>query len=60
MIKLPQFLKEVDAIAGKLSHEELEKILHEIARTWAENKREHFLQLLKAYGSGTGEGMLWV
>ena len=55
MIKLPQFLKEVDAIAGKLSHEELEKILHEIARTWEENKREHFLQLLKTYGSSTGE-----
>lgn len=55
MIKLPQFLKEVDAIAGKLSHEQLEKILHEIARTWPENKREQFLQLLKAYGSDTGE-----
>lgn len=38
MIKLPQFLKEVDAIAGKLSHEELEKILHEIARTLEANR----------------------
>lgn len=55
MIKLPQFLKEVDAIVSKLSHEELEKFLHEIARTWTENKREHFLQLLKTYGSGTGK-----
>jgi len=55
MIKLPQFLKEVDAVSSKLSHEELEKILHEIARTWSENHRESFLQLLKSYESGMGE-----
>lgn len=55
VIKLPQFLKEVDAISGKLSHEDLEMILHEIARTWPENRRESFLQLLKAYDSGLGE-----
>jgi hypothetical protein len=46
---LPKFLKEVDALLKNLSHENMEMIIHEIARTWPENRRNNLLQLIKSY-----------
>lgn len=40
-MRLPQLLKETDSISHSLSHEELENILHEIARIWPEGQRDH-------------------
>lgn len=48
-MKLPEFLKEVDALSKNLSHENMEMLIHEIARTWPENRRNNLLQLMRSY-----------
>ncbi|GLC79896.1 hypothetical protein LBYZC6_20100 [Lacrimispora brassicae] len=48
-MKLPKFLKEVDALSKNLSHENMEMLIHEIARTWPENRRNNLLQLMRSY-----------
>lgn len=47
-MNLPQFLKQVDKAAEKLSKEELSAFVHETARTLPETKRDVFLEKLKA------------
>ena len=49
IMKLPKFLKEVDSLSKNLSHENMEMLIHEIARTWSENRRSNFLQLMRSY-----------
>jgi len=48
-MKLPKLLKEVDALSKNLSHENMEMLIHEIARTWLENRRNNLLQLMRSY-----------
>lgn len=47
-MKLPQFLKRVDQELSAISYEDLKVFAHEIARTYPEDSRERFLQLLTA------------
>lgn len=53
-MKLPKFLKEVDALSQNLSHENMEMLIHEIARTWPENRRNDLLQLMRSYENISG------
>ncbi len=53
-MKLPKFLKEVDALSKNLSHENMEMLIHEIARTWPENRRNNLLQLMRSYENISG------
>lgn len=53
-MKLPKFLKEVDALLKKMSHENMEMLIHEIARTWPENRRNNLLQLMRSYENISG------
>ena len=46
-MKLPQFLNIVDEYTKKMSHSEIEKFVHELARKVSENDREGFLASLK-------------
>ena len=46
-MRLPQFLNIVDEYTKKMSHSELEKFVHELARKVSENDREGFLASLK-------------
>lgn len=39
-MRLPQFLNIVDEYTKKMSHSELEKFVHELARKVSENDRE--------------------
>ena len=45
-MNLPQFLKRVDKELASMSHEDLKVFAHEIARTYPEDSRERFLQIL--------------
>ena len=36
---LPQFLKQIDTISSRMSRDQLERLLHEIARTIPEKER---------------------
>lgn len=45
-MNLPQFLKQVDAEAEKMSRQELEVLVHEVARTLPEGKRDAFLDMI--------------
>lgn len=49
-MKLPQFLNIVDEYTKKMSHSEIEKFVHELARKVSENDREGFLASLKISG----------
>lgn len=53
-MKLPKFLKEVDVLSQNLSHENMEMLIHEIARTWPENRRNNLLQLMRSYENISG------
>lgn len=53
-MKLPKFLKEVDVLSQNLSHENMEILIHEIARTWPENRRNNLLQLMRSYENISG------
>ena len=46
VMNLPQFLKRVDKELASISYEDLKVFAHEIARTYPEDSRERFLQLL--------------
>lgn len=48
-MNLPMFLKKVDALTSKLSHEKLEGFIHETARTLSEERRDHFLDTLENF-----------
>ena len=45
-IRLPEFLCEIDNVTQKLTTEELLNLIHQIARTLPEDKRDSFLELL--------------
>lgn len=45
-IKLPQFLSVVDNQTKAMSHDELEKFIHEIARKIPEKQRDDFIDLI--------------
>ena len=53
-MKLPKFLKEVDVLSQNLSQENMEMLIHEIARTWPENRRNNLLQLMRSYENISG------
>ena len=44
---LPQFLKQIDTISSRMSRDQLERLLHEIARTIPEKERGRLLSLLR-------------
>ena len=46
LMNLPEFLKKTDAIAEKLTNEQLLGLIHQIARTLPEERRNEFLKLL--------------
>ena len=46
-MRLPQFLNEIDALAQKMPKENLEKIIHELARLCPEEERGQFQDVLK-------------
>lgn len=48
-VRLPQFLSEVDSLTVNMSLRELQVFVHEIARTWSEEGRQSFIELLKKY-----------
>lgn len=50
-MNLPEFLKEVDHLASKMTNNDLEAFLHEIARILPEEGRNRFLHTLKAFGN---------
>ena len=39
-MKLPQFLKKIDTFSSSMSRDQLERLLHEIARTAPEKERD--------------------
>lgn len=45
-MNLPEFLKKIDAVSEQLSQEQLAGLIHQIARTLPEERREEFLKLL--------------
>ena len=45
-MNLPEFLKKTDAIAERLTKEQLSGMIHQIARTLPEERRNEFLKLL--------------
>ncbi len=45
-MNLPEFLKKTDAIAESLTKEQLSGVIHQIARTLPEERRNEFLKLL--------------
>ena len=47
-MNLPTFLRKSDELTKKLSKEQLIAVIHEIARTLPEHKREIFLDTLRA------------
>ena len=47
-MNLPTFLRKSDELTKKLSKEQLIAVIHEIARTLPEHKRELFLDTLRA------------
>lgn len=47
-MRLPQFLNEIDALTQKMPKENLEKIIHELARLCPEAERGQFQGVLKA------------
>ena len=61
-MKLPQFLKKIDTFSSRMSRNQLERLLHEIARTAPE--KERLLSLFTAFAvedtdssrGGTDEG----
>ena len=63
-MKLPQFLKKIDTFSSSMSRDQLERLLHEIARTAPEKEREKLLSLFTAFAvedtdssrGGTDEG----
>jgi hypothetical protein len=63
-MKLPQFLKKIDTFSSRMSRDQLERLLHEIARTAPEKERERLLFLFTAFAvedpdssrGGTGGG----
>lgn len=50
-MKLPIFLKEVDNLSASLTHGELERFIHEVARTLPEEKRNYFINILRSIGN---------
>ena len=62
---LPQFLKQIDTISSRMSRDQLERLLHEIARTIPEKERGRLLSLFTAFDvkdpdssrGGTSEGV---
>ena len=42
-MNLPQFLKKIDTFSSRMSRVQLERLLHEIARTAPEKERERLL-----------------
>ena len=48
-MKLPQFLDRVDKYTENMTHEQIESIIHEIARTLGEANRDKFLKTLEEY-----------
>lgn len=63
-MKLPQFLKKIDTFSSRMSRDQLERLLHEIARTAPEKERERLLFLFTSFAvedtgssrGGTDEG----
>ena len=49
-MNLPEFLNKTDAIAESLTKEQLSGLMHQIARTLPEERRNEFLKLLCATG----------
>ncbi len=45
-MNLPEFLKKTDAIAERLTKEQLSGLIHQVARTLPEERRNEFLKLL--------------
>ena len=64
-MKLPQFLKKIDTFSSRMSRDQLERLLHEIARTIPEKERGRLLSLFTAFDvkdpdssrGGTSEGV---
>jgi hypothetical protein len=52
-MKLPVFLNTVDACINKMSHENLEKFVHELARQLPECQRDEFISDLKALSNAS-------
>lgn len=50
-MNLPKFLKEVDNLSAGASHDKLEEFIHEVARTLPEEKRNNFVNTLRAIGN---------
>lgn len=50
-MNLPKFLKNVDSLTKKMSHDQLEIFVHGIARTLPEEKREDFIECLQEIGN---------
>ena len=48
-MKLPQFLDRVDKYTENMTHEQIESVIHEIARTLGEANRDKFLKTLEEY-----------
>ena len=63
-MNLPQFLKKIDTFSSRMSRDQLERLVHEIARTTPEQERERLLFLFTAFAvedpdssrGGTGGG----
>lgn len=50
-MNLPKFLKEVDGLSARLSHDKLKEFVHEVARTLPEENRNYFINVLRSIGN---------